>query len=721
MRLDEGGELSRREFLKDGGALVGGALVLAWGGGFLRKLAFAAGPTSFEPNPFIAIHPDGRIILLCHRSEMGQGARTAMAMLLAEELEVKPEAVTLAQGDGDERYGDQNTDGSHSVADNWTRLREAGAAAREMLIAAAAKRWGVEPADCKARNGSVHNGSRAFTYGELAADAAALPLPKKPRLKPDSALTLLGKDRTLLDVDAITSGKAIFGIDVVVPGMVYASLERAPAVNGTLKSADTAAPLSVPGVLSVVKLPPLGNQKRTNHAIAVVATNTWAARQGRLALKAEWESHGAKSTPELRTALEDILAKPAKVYRHDGNFEAASHAAARTIEARYRAPHLAHAPMEPLNCVAHVKSDGSCEIWVPTQDPQGAQKAAAEVLGVPISKVTVHVALLGGAFGRKSIHDYVMEAAALSKELKKPVKTTWTREDEIRHGFYHPESAQLMTATLDGEGNITGWRHRSVFTPIARLFNPAAEAPNDFELGMGATNMPYGVPSVLIEGAAAPTEVRIAWLRSVCNIFHAFAVNSFIDEIAHETKRDPVKLRLDLLKTGHVVESARLAHVTEIVARESGWGKTLPKGTGMGVACHFSFKSYVACAIEARVAKGAVKVTRVHVAIDCGKVVNTDTVRAQMEGAVVFGLSGALKGEITLKDGAVEQSNFHDYEMLRLNECPEIRVHLVKSDAAPTGVGEPGVPPVAPALCGAIFQATGRRIRDLPISKSLRS
>jgi isoquinoline 1-oxidoreductase beta subunit len=721
MIREPGTEPTRREFLRDSGTLLGGALVLAWGGPLLRKLAFAAGPASFEPNPFIAIHPDGRITLVSHRSEMGQGARTAMAMLLAEELEVKPEAVIVAQGEADERYGDQNTDGSHSVSDNWTRLREAGAAAREMLIAAAAKRWGVEPASCEARDGKVHHADKAFTYGELAPDAAKLPVPGSPKLKPDSSLRLIGKDRPLVDVPAILAGRAEYGIDVVVPGMVHASLERAPTVNGTLKSADTKAPLSVPGVLSVVQLPPLGKQKRTNQAIAVVATNTWAANQGRTLLKAEWDSHGAKSSPELRAALEDALGKPGKAYRHDGDFEAANKNASRVIEARYHAPHLVHAPMEPLACVAHVQSDGRCEIWAPTQDPQGAQKAAAEVLGVAPSKVTVHVALLGGAFGRKSLQDFIMEAAALSKELKKPVKITWTREDEIRHGFYHPESAQLMTATLDGGGNITGWRHRSAFTPIARLFDPSAAAPNDFEMGMGATNMPYGIPNVLCEGAAGPTEVRVAWFRSVCNIFHAFAVNSFIDEIAHETKRDPLQLRLDLLKNAHVVDSARLARVTEAAAHGIGWGRKLPIGGGLGIACHFSFHSYTACAIEAQVAKGQVKVTRAHVAIDCGKIVNTDTVRAQMEGAVVFGLSAALIGEITLKDGAVEQSNFHDYPVLRLNECPEIHVHLIKSNAPPTGVGEPGVPPVAPALCGAIFQATGQRVRDLPVTKFLRS
>ncbi len=719
---------SRRDFLRESGAWLGAALVVSYSGRLLEESAVAEDAPRFAPGLFIAITPDGKVTLVCHRSEMGQGVRTSMAMVLADELEVDLKSITLVQADGDERYGDQNTDGSHSVTSNWTSLREAGAAAREMLLAAASKKWNVPAETCRAHEGHVvHEATkRSLGYGDLVEAAAKLKVPSHPKIKPDSQLHLVGTAQPSVDLDSMLAGKFVFGIDVVVDEMVYASLERSPTVSGKIKTLDSAAALTVPGVLKVVRLK--GLRKYTNNAVAVVGTSTWATLQGRRALKLEWENEKGTGSTELRAALEQALEKPGKNFRKDGDFQAQLAGAARVIEARYRAPHLAHATMEPLACTARVLGD-DCEIWAPTQDPQGTIKDIVNLLGFKADNIKLHVTMLGGGFGRKSQPDFVLEAVALAKELNRAVKITWTREDEIQHGFYHAESAQRLTATLDKQGQVTGWRHRSAFTTIARLFSPGASEPAPFEMGMGCTNMPYHVPHVLCEGASVPTEVRVAWLRSVCNIFHAFSVNSFLDEIAHETGRDAVQLRLDMLspygvpewdrKSTPPLDTGRLANVLKTAAKESGWGYKRPKGTGLGIACHYSFKSYVAVALEVHVKGGKVQVTRADVVIDCGKIVNADSVKAQMEGSMIFGLTGALYGEITLKDGAVEQSNFHDYALLRMPEAPKIFVHLVKSEASPTGVGEPGVPPVAPALCAAIFQATGKRVRDLPVAKHL--
>ncbi|MBI3558508.1 MAG: xanthine dehydrogenase family protein molybdopterin-binding subunit [Deltaproteobacteria bacterium] len=719
---------TRRAFLQESGFWLGSALVVSYGGQLIEKAALAADAATFAPSLFIAIAPDGKVTLVCHRSEMGQGIRTSMAMLLADELEVDLRSITLVQADGDERYGDQNTDGSHSVSMNWTRLREAGAAAREMLVAAAAKKWAVAPESCHAQAGHVYRNAskKSLTYGELVAAAAELKVPAHPKIKADAQLRLIGTGQPSVDLEPMLAGKSVFGIDVVVDEMVYASLERAPTVGGKIKSLDSAAALASPGVLKVVRLK--GIRKYTNNAVAVVAGNTWSALQGRRALKVEWENEAVSGSTELRAALEKSLESPGKNFRKDGDFEAQLQGAARVVEARYHAPFLVHATMEPLACVARVLGD-DCEIWAPTQDPQGTLKDVAKLLGFKENKIKLHVTMLGGGFGRKSQPDFVLEAVALAKELGRAVKITWTREDEIRHGFYHPESTQRMTATLDKQGKVTGWRHRSAFTTIARLFDAGATEPAGFEMGMGCTNFPYHVPHVLCEGSSAPTDVRVAWLRSVCNIFHAFSVNSFLDELAHETGRDAVQLRLDMLepygipewdkKSTPPLDTGRLANVLKLAASQSGWGRKLASGTGLGIACHYSFKSYVAVALEVKMKGSKLQVTRADCVIDSGRIVNADSVKAQMEGSMIFGLSAALYGEITLKGGMVEQSNFHDYSLMRMPEAPKIRVQLVKSDAPPTGVGEPGVPSVAPALCAAIFQATGKRIRDLPVARHL--
>ncbi|MBC7542971.1 MAG: xanthine dehydrogenase family protein molybdopterin-binding subunit [Candidatus Sericytochromatia bacterium] len=735
--------ITRRSFLKTSGLWFGSALLVGMGGTWLpmrARVAEAATLSHFMPNEFIAIPETGPITLMCHRSEMGQGTRTAMAMLLAEELDVDWPQIVLVQANGDARFGDQNTDGSKSVRDFFVPLRQMGATARAMLVQAAAATWHVPVEACRTSQGHViHDATgRSLRYGELIAAAAAMPVPKNPRLKSRGEFRLIGKPQVSRDLGAITSGTAVFGIDVHLDGMLYASIERAPARGTRLKAYDPAPALAVPGVVRVIPLPAMGDPSLTNEGVAVVADNTWTALQGRKALKITWDQPPLGGSDTLRATMDARLQQPCRVYRNEGDVDAQRTSGSRVIEAQYNAPYLVHAPMEPPVCTVRL-TPGRCEIWAPSQDPQRAKAAVAALLHLPPDKVTLHVTFLGGGFGRKSQPDFILEAVAVARELKRPVKVTWTREDEIQHGIYHAESRQKLTATVDGSGALTGWHHRSVFPTIQSLFIPALVAPvlpmswepHDFEMTMGVTNLPYRIPNIRCEGAAVKSDVRIGWLRSVCNLFHAFAVNSFIDEIAHATKRDPVKMRLALLegdptpawgKTGvHQFDRRRLAKVIETVAERGGWGKPQAKGSGQGFAAHYSFLSYVAVLIETVVTESGVSVPRVHIGIDCGLAVNPDSVIAQMQGSVVFGLSAALHGEITLANGAVQQSNFHNYQVLRMSECPEIHMHLIESDAAPTGVGEPGVPPIAPALCNAIFAASGRRIRDLPVSKYFQS
>lgn len=730
--------ITRRDFLKASGLWLGSALFVGLGGPRLTmraRVATAATISRFTPNAFIAVPATGPIVLMCHRSEMGQGTRTAMAMLLAEELDVDWSDITIAQANGDARFGNQNTDGSKSVRDFYLPLRRMGATARAMLVTAAAQTWGVPVTACRTQAGRVHHDAtgRSLRYGDLVNAASAVPMPKDPPLKQRTEFRLIGKPQPSRDLAAIIAGTAVFGIDVKLDGMLYASIERAPARGSRLKSHDPAPALAVPGVVKVIPLPEFGDPSLTNEGVAVVARNTWAALKGREALKLTWDEPKLGSSATLRATMDGHLQRPGKVYRNDGDFDKQTAKAAKVMEAHYNAPYLVHAPMEPPACTVRM-SPGACEIWAPSQDPQRAKAAVAGMLGIPADKVTIHVTFLGGGFGRKSQPDFIMEAVAVARQLQQPVKVTWTREDEIRHGIYHTESRQRLTATLDTTGGITGWRHRSVFPTIQSLFVPTLVAPilphtyepNAFEVAQGASNLPYTIPNIRVEGVAVKSDVRIGWLRSVCNLFHGFAVNSFIDEIAHETKRDPVQMRLDMLKGDptpdwaivgeHRLDRRRLARVIETVASKGGWGKSHPKGTGVGFAAHYSFLSYVAVLLEATVTPDGLTVTRVHCGIDCGVAVNPETVRAQMEGSIIFGLSAATYGEITLANGQVQQSNFHDYPVLRMPESPEIHVHLIDSDAAPTGVGEPGVPPVAPALCNAIFAATGTRIRDLPVS-----
>ena len=747
--------LSRRDFVKGTLAVVGSGMVLGVFVGCSEEEANQAvmdmisgathgprapGEGGFEPNVWVRIFPSGDVEITNSRSEMGQGARTAMAVIVAEELEADWARVKVVQAPGDARYGDQNTDGSRSVRNLYTPLRQAGAVARRMLEQAAADQWGVPVEECRGRGHQVtHAGTgRTLGYGELAEAASALPVPEESPLKDPGDFRYIGHTVAVLDGQDIATGRAVFGADVSVPGMVYACIQRSPVVGGSVASMDDTQTRAVPGVMDVVTLPALSFPVvfQPIGGVAVVASNTWAALEGRRRLSVEWRAgpNGGHESGAYRRDLEASVDAPGRVARSEGDADAALAAASSKLEARYYVPYLAHAPMEPPACVASVHENG-CEVWAPTQDPQTAQAMVAMALGMQPQQVLVHVTLLGGGFGRKSKPDFIVEAALLSRAVAAPVKLQWTREDEIRHGYYHAVSAQKLEAALGDDGMPTAWRHRTAFPSIMSTFAPGVAGPSDDELGLGAFSVPFQIPNLKLEACDAPAHVRIGWLRSVSNIHHSFAVNSFADELAHAAGRDPKEYLLDLIGPPRVLDlydggasaygvdttvyrydTGRLRNVIERAAAASGWGTPLPEGRARGIAAHYSFVTYVAQVVEVSVDdQGRVRVHRVDCVCDCGQVVNPDRVRAQMEGGVVFGLSLALHGEITMAAGATVQGNFNDYPILRLNETPPIYVELVDSAEVPTGVGEPGVPPLAPALANAIFAATGRRVRDLPI------
>jgi isoquinoline 1-oxidoreductase beta subunit len=724
--------VSRRSFLRTTGiassGLVLGVRSLSASRPGVPGAAFDAAASGFQPNLWVHIGEDGAVRLTVHRSEMGQGARTACCMLLAEELDVDLDRVEVIQGLADTRYGRQATEGSTTVRLNWIPLREAGAAARHMLVEAAASRWGVDAAACTTRSGAVihPSGSGSLTYSELAADAAELPVPDKPRLKSPQDFVLIGTPRRLLDVPDMVRGKTVFGTDVTLPGMVYASVERSPVPKGSIGSYDAAAAKAVRDVLDVVELEPNASGL-TNAGIAVIATNTWAAMKGREALNPTWEPGplATETSVDYRLELERIASEGGRVVRTEGSFDAASAGADRVIEATYHAPYAVHAMMEPPACTARVEGD-TCEVWSPTQTPQWTAREVSGALRIPVGNVTVHVTFLGGGFGRKSKPDYAVEAALLAQKVGRPVKLAFTREDEIRHGFYRAESLQKLVATIDAAGSPTGWLHRTVFPGIGWAFEPGGSSPGNGELSQGMTTMPYRFPAIRMEAGTIPSSVRIGWMRSVCNTFHAHAVNCFMDELAHELGRDPYEFHMEMLGAPRILriggdrrypfDTGRLRAVGEAAAEMAGWGRSMPDRQGLGFAMHHSFFSYAAMVAHVAVdASGELTVHQVDCAVDCGPVVNPDTIESQMQGAVAMGLTLAKYGRITLRDGAVEQNDFHDYPILRMTEMPPVSVKIIQADALPTGIGEPGVPPTMPAVANAIFAATGRRVRDLPL------
>jgi len=730
-------KVSRRRFLQATALTAGSGLIL---GVFSSRSEAKATPIpqdgeKFQPNAFLTIDGDDTVTIVVARSEMGQGVRTSMAMLVAEELGLAWEKVKIVQGDGDAKYGNQNTDGSTSVRTQWTPLRTAGAMARTMLIEAAASKWQVPAEECEAKQGSIHHqpSKKAATFGTLAGAASRRPAPEKVILKDAKDFTIIGKAKPMIDMADIVTGKAQYGIDVRIPGMKYASLERCPVVGGSLKSFDAKKALALEGVHQVEAIEPFGPPANTFHSLAVVADSSWLAMKARGLLEVVWDEgpNASENSLALRQKMQSLVNRNGKPFRKQGDAygELVVADVANAHEATFHSPYLAHAPMEPLVCTIHVKDD-ACEVWAPTQAPQWAQREIAKALGMKPEQVTVHVTLLGGGFGRKSKPDFVVEAALVGKKVKGPVQVVWTREDEIRHGYYRSENMQYFHATLDERKLPKSWIHRSSFPTILTTFNPQASEMADWEMGQGATNLPYQIPNIQVEGCPIDSGLRRGWMRSVHHTFHAWGINCFIDELAEKAKMDPIDYHLKMLGKPRIVElteadkknpfkldTGRLIHVIEEVRKKSGWDPKPKPGVGMGFATHYSFYSYVAMVAEVKVTQGSkMDIERFVAVIDCGQVVNPDTVRAQIEGGIVFGLSSALYGEISLEKGRVKQSNFHDYRMLRIDEMPKIEVHLVSSKAPPTGVGEPGVPPTTPALCNAIYAAAGKRFRQLPLS-----
>jgi isoquinoline 1-oxidoreductase beta subunit len=721
-----------------------GAFVLAARVLPLNGLAAAAGDAdkaAWQPSVYLGLEPDGTVIIVTHRSEMGTGIRSVLPTVVAEELDADWKRVKIEQAIGDTKYGSQNTDGSCSIRDFYDAMREAGATARLMLELAAASKWGVPVAECKAQNHQVVHAAtnRKLGYGELVAIAAKLAKPKQEELKYKSPAEYryIGKDVPIIDREDLCSGRGTFGIDARMPGMVYASIERSPVLGGKLKTYDDQEARKVPGVERTVVLegftPPHGF--KALGGVAVIANNTWSANKGREALKIEWEpgKNAEYDSASYKQKLLETVRSPQRVVRNAGDVDAEFAKGGKTHEAEYYAPHLSHAPMEPPAAVAEFK-EGRALIYAATQNPQAVQDTVAAALGIDKKNVECHVTLLGGGFGRKSKPDYVAEAALLSKAVGKPVKVTWTREDDIRFDYYHTVSAMYLKAALDEKGRPTAWLQRVAFPSMMSTFNPAAASASGGEMGMGWTNVPFDIPNQRAENGPAQHHVRIGWLRSVANIQHAFAVQSFVDELAHLAKRDPVEYLLDVIGQPRKIEPAqrnrfsdkfpyetgRLRRVIELAAERSGWAKRKPsKGRALGVAAHYSFLTYVAAVVEVEVdGQGRIRIPRVDIALDAGRVINPDRVKAQFEGASVFGAGIALMNEITAAKGEIQQSNFHDYRVARINEAPLMtNVHIVASEAPPAGVGEPGVPVMAPAICNAIFAATGKRIRELPLRK----
>lgn len=767
--------VSRRSFI--GGVLKTSGVVLALqivpGGSAGAYDAYPTGAAGMprgvvnDPHVFVAIDADGTVTIVAHRSEMGTGAKTSLPMVVADEMEADWSSVKVVQAPGDEpRYGNQDTDGSRSVRHFIQPMRECGAAMRYMLEAAAAAKWGVDRSLCRAKDHHVvllkagkDGGDKIETetrlgFGELATAAMSQPVPPRDKLefKQPKDFRYIGKGTTqIVDLHGITVGTAQYGADVRLPGMKYAVVVRPPVVGGKIKTYDSVAALKVPGVEAVheiegsmppAKFAPLGG-------IAVVARSTFAAMLGRDALTVEWENgpHAVYNSAAYMEEMSATAGKPGKVIRNQGDADSAFASAAEVFAAEYRQDHVAQAPMEPPVAIARI-TDGKIEIWAPVQSPYGAREDVAKALNVPIENVTIHVTLLGGGFGRKSKCDYVIETVQISKKLGgAPVLLQWTRDDDVRHAFYHTASVERIEAALDKAGKVVGWRHRSVAPSILSTFAADSGYQFNIEYGMGFADMPFEIPNIRCENGHALAHTRIGWFRSVSNIPRAFAVQSFVAELAEKLGRDPKDLLIELIGSDRKIDlkaagmpedfwnygepyaefpidTARLKNVVEVAAEKAGWGKKLPPKQGLGIAAHRSFVSYVAMVVHAEIdGSGIIRVPEVTAVIDCGFYINPERIRSQIEGAAVMGMSTALYSGITFKDGAVEQSNFNDFEVARMTNFPQkVNVHIVEPSSPshyPTGVGEPGVPPFAPALCNAIFAATGKRLRSLPTGEKI--
>jgi isoquinoline 1-oxidoreductase beta subunit len=757
--------VSRRQVLK-GVAAAGGLVIAAQ---FVPRVAHAdenayntgaggmPGGTVYDPHVFVSIAPDGTVTIVTHRSEMGTGSRTSLPMVVADEMEADWSRVKIVQAPGDEqKYGNQDTDGSRSIRHFVQPMRACGAATRQMLEKAAALTWGCSDVDVMAKNHEVIHlpSGKKLGYGALAAAAAALPTPamKRVNLKDPSQFRYIGKGQVqMTDLRDITMGKANYGQDMMLPGMKFAVIARPPVVLGKAKSFDAAAAMKVPGVRKVVALAPTPMPAKFAPlgGVAVIADNTWAAIRGREALNVQWDD-GPNAMYDSDTFKQGMAAQARKaghVERNEGDIDAAIAGAKKVVTREYYIPHFSHATMEPPAALAKV-GGGKAEVWACVQSPGGTRGDVAQAMGLKEEDVTVHVTLLGGGFGRKSKCDFAIEAALLSKEMGgTPVKVVWTREDDIHHAFYHAVSYQHVTAALDANNKVVGWRHRSVAPSLMSNFMPDPNRESALELGLGLIDTPFNVPNLRLETGEAKSHTRIGWFRSVNNIPHAFAMQSMVAELAAELGRDPKEFLLEMIGPARIVDprgnttselwnygdpwdtypvdTGRLRAVVERAAKEAGWGRKMAKGSALGIAAHRSFLSYVATVVEVNVDKdGNVSVPRVDTAVDCGFCVNPERVRSQMEGAAVMGLSIAKYSKITFKNGRVEQNNFHDFPVLRIGEgAMAVNTHIMPAgiNVPSSGVGEPGVPPFAPAFFNAIATATGKRIRELPMGATLQA
>jgi isoquinoline 1-oxidoreductase beta subunit len=716
---------SRREFLKTGGA---SAVVLSLG--FQLDVVEgpgaggpAAGP-SFHPNAFVELHRNGRILLTVAKSEMGQGVRTSLALVLAEELGVDLAKVDLVQASPGPDFKSLGTGGSTSVTTTFTSLRKAGAAAREMLVAAAAAKWGVAPEACLAKDAFIQGpGGKKLAYGALVEGALQQPVPKEPKLKAISAFTQIGHSRKRIDGPKIVSGRAQYGIDVKVPGMKVAVVTRCPVPGGKLKRLEDSKAKAQAGVRAVLQVP---------SGVAVVADGAHAALQGSKRLLVEWElgPQGAFDSASFWKGLQDLAAaQEGRPVRTDGNVEGAfASPQHRAVTADYLFPWQAHATLEPMNCVAEVKA-GGCEIWCGTQSPNKAQSDVAMALGLKPEQVKVNVTLLGGGFGRRIGSDFVVEAALVAKAAGVPVKVIWRRDDDLRHDLYHPGSLHRLRAALDPKGRPAAWAHRVAAPSILRSWSGQDSPGIPHAECIGAEDLPYAIPAVKVDYVEAPSAFALGWWRAIQIVPNVYARECFLDELAHAAKADPLAYRLELLGRGRKMKASRgeldldrLRKVLELVAEKAGWGTPLPakqgRKWGRGIACHcYEGQTCVAEVAEVSVGpKGDLKVHRVVVAADCGLVLNPDGAKAQIEGGILWGLA-AMRNQITFKDGRVEQGDFLDFPLPRIQDMPQVEVHLIASEAHPTGMGEPPVPPSIPAILNAAFAATGKRVRRLPLAE----
>jgi isoquinoline 1-oxidoreductase beta subunit len=725
--------VNRREFLKTSAA-----------GGTALVIGFHLSPSLFgdqaqeqekkTPNPFdawVRISPDNRVTLVLGKSEMGQGVYTSLPMILAEELCADWKQVQVEQAPTNPKIYDLGTGGSGSVRGSWLRLRQAGAAAREMLITAAARKWQVGADTCQAKDGYVVHGhpERSFRFGELVADASQLPIPNlnKVPLKNSDDFMIVGRDVHRFDSAAKSNGSAKFGIDSRVPGMLYAVIARCPVFDGRVSSFDATRAKAISGVRDVFEIKISGRGASTTGGVAVLADNSWAAIQGRNALEVKWDEGAAakESSEELHKQFVENASRPGRALRNDGDADAALAMSQEKLEAVYELPFAAHVCMEPMNCTVLIESDHA-EAWVPTQAPQWAQAAIAEIAKLPPERVIVHTTFMGGGFGRRYQADFVMEAAQVAKASGKPVMVLWTREDDTQHDFYRPASYHKLQAALDREGNLAAWKHFQTSTSIAAKWSEkGVDDPGLDEFGSDAT-IPYNTKNIRTEYTLAHSSAPRAWWRSVQHSSNVFAIESFVDELAHASGQDPLAFRLKLIGESRKIPQAgegrekedaldtgRLKSALQLAAEKAGWGKPLPKTQGRGIAgtCY----GYVAAVAEVSVSRSGFEVHRLVCAVNCGRAINPDGVRAQVEGAAIYALGATLKDAITVERGRVVQANFNDYQVIRMKEAPPIEAHIVPSTEAPSGIGEPIVAVIAPAICNAIFSATGKRLRRLPI------